>query len=88
MHKKKISGEIHWSDLDDAPLLDVSYFQQANVYEGKKLVRKGRPKKAETKVHVSLRLEPNVLEALRKLGAGWQGKANDILKKELLSSNQ
>jgi uncharacterized protein (DUF4415 family) len=69
---------------DDAPLLDAAYFDRADVFEGEKLVRRGRPRKMEAKVHVSLRLEPSVLEALRKLGSGWQGKANDILKKAVL----
>jgi uncharacterized protein (DUF4415 family) len=40
--------------------------------------------KAPTKVLVSLRLERDVLARLRASGRGWQGRANEILRKAML----
>jgi uncharacterized protein (DUF4415 family) len=42
---------------------------------------RGRPRKAVTKVAVTLRLDPDVVAALRASGAGWQTRTNAILAK-------
>ena len=50
------------------------------------LVRKpGRPAMAEDdrKQKVNIRLSPDVLEALRAGGAGWQTRADELLRKGL-----
>ena len=39
-----------------------------------------------TKVKVNLRVDPEVLEALRGTGAGWQTRVNDVLRREFLRS--
>jgi uncharacterized protein (DUF4415 family) len=38
------------------------------------------PQKAPTKVLVSMRLSPDVLQALRETGAGWQVRADEALR--------
>jgi uncharacterized protein (DUF4415 family) len=50
------------------------------------LRRKRGVQKAPTKVLVSLRLEREVLDKLRASGRGWQGRANDMLRKAVLGS--
>jgi uncharacterized protein (DUF4415 family) len=50
------------------------------------LRRKRGAQKAPTKVLVSLRLEREVLDKLRASGRGWQGRANDMLRKAVLGS--
>jgi uncharacterized protein (DUF4415 family) len=48
--------------------------------------RVGRPvgsKSAQTKQAVKLRLDPDVLEALRASGEGWQTRINDMLRASL-----
>jgi len=40
----------------------------------------GRPKKPDAKVAVSLRLSPDVLEALKALGPGWQAMTDGMLR--------
>jgi uncharacterized protein (DUF4415 family) len=40
--------------------------------------------KASTKVLVSLRLDQDLIDRLRASGPGWQGRANDMLKKAVL----
>lgn len=42
---------------------------------------RGRPPKAKTKVPVTLRLDPEVVIALRASGPGWQTRTNDLLAK-------
>lgn len=44
-------------------------------------VRRGRPKAAVTKVSTTIRLDPEVIEAFRSQGPGWQGRINDALRK-------
>ncbi len=42
---------------------------------------RGRPPKAKTKIPVTLRLDPDVVMALRASGPGWQTRTNDLLAK-------
>jgi uncharacterized protein (DUF4415 family) len=49
--------------------------------------RRGRPKGSTTttaKQAVKLRLDPDLLEALRASGAGWQTRVNAILRHAIL----
>lgn len=49
--------------------------------------RKSRGKqKQPPKVHVSLRLDRDVVETLRASGRGWQSRANEMLKKAVLGT--
>lgn len=51
------------------------------------LARRGRPPgsvSASTKQAVKLRLDPDVLAALRASGAGWQTRVNAILRDAVL----
>ncbi|WP_317151415.1 BrnA antitoxin family protein [Sphingopyxis indica] len=41
----------------------------------------GRPKADKTKVAVSIRLDPEVLEAFKAGGPGWQSRMNRALRK-------
>jgi uncharacterized protein (DUF4415 family) len=41
----------------------------------------GRPKSEKPKVAVSLRLDPEVIEAFKAAGPGWQSRMNQALRK-------
>lgn len=41
----------------------------------------GRPRKLNPKAAVSLRLDPDLLTAMRRSGDGWQKRANEVLRK-------
>lgn len=41
--------------------------------------RLGRPKLARPKEHVTLRLDPAVVDAFKEDGPGWQGRINETL---------
>jgi uncharacterized protein (DUF4415 family) len=41
---------------------------------------RGRPEKPDRKVNQTLRLDPDVLEAYRRQGSGWQTRINEVLR--------
>jgi uncharacterized protein (DUF4415 family) len=83
MTAKKPSTPATWTDPDDAPELTEAFFQNADQYVGKKLKPRGRPKASVTKEPVKLRLDADVLAALRASGEGWQTRINDTLRASL-----
>ena len=83
MNAKKPSTNAIWTDPDDAPELTESFFKSADLYDGTKLKARGRPKSAMTKEPVKLRLDADVLAALRASGEGWQTRINDTLRASL-----
>lgn len=80
MQENKRTTRQHSLESDDAPELDADFFHEADLYQGKRLVRRGRPKQAQTKQHVSLRLSPEVLAVFRSSGKGWQRRVDGALK--------
>lgn len=81
MMKKEKLTDVNWSDPDDAPKLTAAWAAGADAYQGKTLVRRGRPKMEQTKQHVSLRLDPDVIESFKAGGPGWQARINEALRK-------
>jgi uncharacterized protein (DUF4415 family) len=70
-----------WTDPDDAPKLTAEWFAQAELRDGEKIIRAGRPRSDNPKQAVSLRLDPDVVAWFRGTGAGWQTRINDELRK-------
>jgi uncharacterized protein (DUF4415 family) len=85
MSGKRGAGVTTWVDPDDAPELTDEHFERADLYEGEKLVRRGRPPTGTAKRLVSFRIDADVLERLRSLGPGWQTRAVEALR-ELANS--
>jgi len=83
MSAKKPSTTATWTDSEVAPELTAAFFKQADRYEGTTLKPRGRPKAAVTKEPVKLRLDADVLAALRASGEGWQTRINDALRASL-----
>jgi uncharacterized protein (DUF4415 family) len=88
MTVKKRSTPTTWKDPDDAPELTEDFFKDADLYEGVKLKTRGRPKSASPKEPVKLRLDADVLAALRASGEGWQTRINDALRASLKLTGQ
>jgi uncharacterized protein (DUF4415 family) len=44
---------------------------------------RGRPPKPDRKINQTLRLDPDVLEAFRREGSGWQARINEILREHM-----
>lgn len=68
-----------WVDSDDAPELTDEWFAEADLYEGEKRIRRGRPRAAAPKELLTLRYSPDVLSAFRATGKGWQTRINAAL---------
>jgi uncharacterized protein (DUF4415 family) len=68
-------------DYEEIPELSDEWFERADVHEGGKLIRRGRPPLAEPKQSTSLRLDADVLAHYRGTGRGWQSRVNAALRK-------
>lgn len=90
MSESRKSSPQPWDD-DDLPEWTEEQFKKAAYYKGGKLVRPatgtltkpGRPLKENPKKPVSLRLDPDVIDAFRATGKGWQSRINEELRKAL-----
>jgi uncharacterized protein (DUF4415 family) len=82
MPLKSDAGESAWIDPDDAPELTADWFERADVYDGDKLIRRGRgrPKAETTKRLISLRLDADIVERFRATGEGWKTRMNAALR--------
>ncbi|WP_191082791.1 BrnA antitoxin family protein [Roseococcus microcysteis] len=83
MPTKKPAGASTWVDPDDAPPLTEEFFARAEVREGTKLVRRGRPRLPDAKRQVTIRLDPELLDRLRATGPGWQTRLNEAVREWL-----
>jgi uncharacterized protein (DUF4415 family) len=65
--------------------LTRGFFQSADVYKGKKLLRRGRPPIGERpKQAIKLRISPDVLEYFRAGGPGWQTRISATLERAVV----
>ena len=78
---RKTGADSTWADPDDAPDLTDAFFDRAEIRQGSRLVRRGRPPLPNPKQAVKLRLDADVLAAYRKTGAGWQTQINADLRR-------
>ena len=91
MSENKPAIEGQWTDPDDAPEWTDEHFRHARLSIGGKVVREavgtwtqpGRPRSANPKQQVTLRLDPDVLEKFRATGKGWQSRINAALREKL-----
>ena len=82
-------------DPDNPPLTEEDWKRMRPAHEvhphlvRKSLLRRrGRPKLAEPKQQITLRLDPEVLDHFRKGGSGWQTAINDTLRKAVSRRKQ
>jgi uncharacterized protein (DUF4415 family) len=77
--------EIQPEEYEDIPELTDEWFDNADLYDGEKLIRRGRgrPPLDTPKKLVSLRLDRDVIDAFRAGGPGWQSRINAALRKHL-----
>lgn len=79
----KSAGTKHtFVDPDDAPELTEEWFQKADLMEGAKVVRRGRPA-GKTKASQTIRFDVDVLTAFKATGKGWQTRINNALREWL-----
>ena len=85
--KSKGSRRI-WRDPDEAPEITDKWIAEANLYHGRKLVRRGRPVGSGQKTQTTLRISKEVLEFFRATGPGWQTRMDNALKRYVVSQRR
>ena len=69
-------------DPDDAPELTDAWFESADLMQGTKLIRRGRPT-GQTKASQTVRFDLDVIAAFKDTGKGWQTRMNNALREWL-----
>jgi uncharacterized protein (DUF4415 family) len=64
---------------EDAPELSDDWFEKADLMQGVKLIRRGRPA-GQTKALQTVRFDLDVLAAFKATGKGWQTRMNQALR--------
>jgi uncharacterized protein (DUF4415 family) len=89
MSENKSNSHTDWVDPDDAPEWTQDQFDSAEIRFGNHIIRPangtlikaGRPPLGMTpKQQVTLRLDPDVIDAFRSGGPGWQSRINAALR--------
>lgn len=70
-------------DLAEIPEVSGEEFSRAKPHIGGVEVGRGRPKLADPKEHVNLRLSRRVLDHFRHQGRGWQTRISEILERHV-----
>ncbi len=68
-------------DPDSLPEITDAWIAGADLYNGDKLVRRGRPKLASPRQLLSLRLPPQIIARWKATGPGWQTRMAEALEK-------
>ena len=88
-----MSGKRKGSDRtsvtsSEPPEITEEWIAGADVYRGKKLVRRGRPKLQHPRQLLSLRLPPRVIASWKATGPGWQTRMAKVLEKSTPKSRK
>ena len=73
-----MAGDLGSEPDDDLPDFATPYWEE-KILTAK--VQRGRPKSATKKVSTTIRLDPDVVEAFKQDGPGWQSRINQALRK-------
>lgn len=77
--KRQDSGRT--SNRDEAPEITDSWIEEADLRRGQKMGRRGRPRVANPRRLLSLRLPPDVIESWKATGPGWQTRMAEVLER-------
>lgn len=74
--------EITAEEYEEIPELTDAMLDRATPGNGRDIARRsrGRPRVDSPKEQVTMRLDADVLAAMRASGPGWQSRANDVLR--------
>ena len=85
--KKKNLAPIS-RDSDTPPEITDAWIAGADLYHGDTLVRRGRPKLANPRQLLSLRLPTEVIALWKATGPGWQTRMAEALEKSAPKSRR
>ena len=78
--KKVDRHVIQPHEYDEVPELTDEMFARADLYQGGKLIRRGRPKSDDPKQQITLRLDAAVLRWFQQSGPGYQSRIGAVLQ--------
>jgi uncharacterized protein (DUF4415 family) len=70
-------------EYDEVQELTDESFERADLYDGGKLIRRGRPKSDDPKQLITLRLDAAVLRWFQQSGPGYQSRIGAVLKSHM-----
>ena len=70
-------------EYDEVPELTDEMLACADLYQGGKLIRRGRPKSDDPKQLITLRLDAAVLRWCQQSGPGYQSRIGAVLKSHM-----
>jgi uncharacterized protein (DUF4415 family) len=84
-----VQGAVVTSMYDDDDIPELTPDQLAEMKPAREVMsagafralKRGRPPVANPKRAVSLRIDPDVLEAYKATGKGWQSRINEVLRR-------
>lgn len=82
MNAKQKNSAPTSPDDDSLPEITDDWIAEADLHHGSKLVRRGRPKLANPRQLLSLRLPPQVIARWKATGPGWQTRMAEVLEKK------
>jgi uncharacterized protein (DUF4415 family) len=88
MNAKRKKSARTSSKTDEAPEITDAWLAGADQYEGKKLVRRGRPPLENPRRLLSLRLPPTTIEKWKATGPGWQTRMVKVLEQSAPKSRR
>lgn len=79
--QRRIAADPDAAEASDEALAQARPFAAAFPELADSIRRaRGRPPVEKPRRHVSLRLDPDVLEKFKATGKGWQSRINDVLR--------
>ncbi len=81
MNAKRKNSAPSSLESDALPEITDAWIAGADMYDGDKLVRRGRPKLANPRQLLSLRLPPQIIARWKATGPGWQTRMAEALEK-------
>lgn len=85
--QKMIASDPDAPEATDEQMAEARPFTKAFPALAENMRRNvgGRPKSANPKVPVSIRLDPDVVAKFKATGPGWQSRMNEVLRREVLT---
>jgi uncharacterized protein (DUF4415 family) len=88
MNAKRRKSARTSTSSDETPEITEEWLEGADLYEGKKLVRRGRPPLENPRKLLSLRLQPQVIAKWKASGPGWQTRMAKVLEQSAPKSRR
>ena len=80
MNAKRKKSKRTSVSSDDLPEITEQWLAGADLYDGKKLLRRGRPPSDNPRQLLSLRMQPQTIEKWKATGPGWQTRMVKVLE--------